>query len=144
MIYLDTSFLVPVFRLELSSAAVIRYMSALPADGFAISLWTRVEFASMVARDVRMGHTDAMSGRQQIDEFGRMQDESLEVWPVAAADLDLAHAFICDFSTKLRGPDALHLAIAKNRGADYVLTLDEGMLFAAKKLRLKARRGIRR
>jgi predicted nucleic acid-binding protein len=47
------------------------------------------------------------------------------------------------FETGLRGADALHLAIAKNQGAEKILTLDEGLLKAAKLLKVSAARGIR-
>jgi predicted nucleic acid-binding protein len=59
------------------------------------------------------------------------------------ADFDLAHGFVTRFATRLRGPDALHLAIAHNNGVDEILSLDDGLLAAARLLKLKARRGIR-
>ena len=58
----------------------------------------------------------------------------------AAADFALARNYVAEFATRLRGPDALHLAIARNNGIDEIRTLDDGMLFAAKKLNLKAKR----
>ena len=53
---------------------------------------------------------------------------------------DLAQNFVAKFATRLRGPDALHLAIASNNGIDEIRTLDDGMLFAARKLKLKVKR----
>ena len=39
--------------------------------------------------------------------------------------------------------DALHLAVAHNNGVEFIATLDDGMLSAAKKLKIPARRVIR-
>jgi len=59
------------------------------------------------------------------------------------ADFDLARKFVNEFATKLRGPDALHLAIARNNRADEFLTLDDDLILAARRLKIKAWRGIR-
>ena len=40
------------------------------------------------------------------------------------------------------GVYALHLAIARNNLIEEALTLDDGLLIAAKRLKIKARRGI--
>ena len=88
MIYLDTSFLTPLFREEARSSKVAAFLA-----------------------------------RQSVGT--------------------LAQQYAANFSAKLRAPDALHLAVAHNNDAEFVATLDEGMLFAAKKLKVAARRGIR-
>ncbi len=59
MIYLDTSFLTPPFREELVVSECIEgFLATVPAGTLAISQWTRVEFASVIARDVRMKTLD--------------------------------------------------------------------------------------
>lgn len=143
MIYLDTSFLTPLFRAEPVSRRIENFLAARPPGTLAISQWTRVEFASVMAREVRMKALGAATARQLIQEFDALADESLHVLIPAAADFDLARNFVTEFATRLRGPDALHLAIARNHGIGEILTLDDGLLFAARKLKLKARRGIR-
>lgn len=143
MIYLDTSFLTPLFRAEPVSQRVEKLLAVQPPGTLAISHWTRVEFASVMARDVRMKILDATAARRLIEEFDALADESLHVLIPAAADFDLALDFVAEFATRLRGPDALHLAIARNNGIDEILTLDDDLLFAAKKLKLKARRGVK-
>ncbi len=60
-----------------------------------------------------------------------------------AKDFDLAQEYVSNFNTQLRGPDALHLAVSKNNGMEFVATLDNGMLNAAKKLKIPAQRVIR-
>lgn len=143
MIYLDTSFLTPLFRAEPVSQRIENFLAAQPPGTLAISQWTRVEFASVMARDVRMKTLDESTARKLVKEFDALADDSLHVLIPAAADFDLARDFVIEFATRLRGPDALHLAIARNNGVEEILTLDDGLLFAARKLKLKARRGVK-
>jgi predicted nucleic acid-binding protein len=143
MIYLDTSFLTPLFRDEPSSQKVEHFLSACPVGSLAISHWTRVEFASVIARDVRMRALGETMALNLLEELDALTKASFHLWHPTRVDFDLAHEFVSEFATKLRGPDALHLAIARNNGADDFLTLDQDMLSAAKRLKIKARRGIR-
>jgi predicted nucleic acid-binding protein len=142
MIYLDTSFLTPLFREEPASEDIEGFLASVPAGTLAISQWTRVEFASVIARDVRMKTLDVVSAHKLIEAFDSLADDSLHVLVATASDFDLAHDFVAEFAAQLRGPDALHLAIAHNHGIQEILTLDDGLIFAATKLRIKARRGI--
>ena len=143
MIYLDTSFLAPLFREEASSQKVADFISRQAAGTLAISKWTGVEFASLVSRDVRMGMLTAAEGRHMVDEFGSVVASSLFVFAPNSYDFELAGEFVANFATQLRGPDALHLAVAHNNGVELVASLDEGMLAAAKRLKISARRVIR-
>jgi predicted nucleic acid-binding protein len=143
MIYLDTSFLTPLFREEPVSKHIEKYLAAQPPGALAISQWTRVEFTSVIARDVRMKTIDKTTGRKLIEEFDALAEGSLHMLIPIATDFGLARDFVAEFATRLRGPDALHLAIARNNDAEEILTLDDDMLFAAKVLKIQARRGIR-
>lgn len=142
MIYLDTSFLTPLFRSELLSVPVESFLAVQPPGTFAISHWTRVEFASVIARDVRMKSIDETTAHILIKEFDALADDSLHMLIPSAADFDLARNFVTAFATQLRGPDALHIAIARNNGVKEILTLDDGLIFAATKLNFMARRGV--
>lgn len=143
MIYLDTSFLTPLFREEVTSAKVADFLSRQVVGSLAVSKWASVEFASLTSRDVRMGALTAGQGRRLIAEFDSMVAASLVVWIPSASDFDLARQYVANFATQLRGPDALHLAVAHNHGVEFIATLDDGMLSAAKKLKISARRVIR-
>lgn len=55
MLYFDTSFLVPLILIEPTSVQVQRFFRRHANEGLVISEWTRVEFSSLLARDVRMG-----------------------------------------------------------------------------------------
>ena len=142
MIYLDTSFLTPLFRQEAVSDQIQDCLAGLPSGTLAISSWTRVEFASVMARDVRMKTIDSVTARRLIAAFDALADNSLHVLIPVAADFQRAQSFVCEFAAQLRAPDALHLAIANSNGIEEILTLDEGLVQAATRLRLKAKRGI--
>ncbi|MGO8754796.1 MAG: type II toxin-antitoxin system VapC family toxin [Gallionellaceae bacterium] len=144
MIFLDTSFLTPLFREEAASAKVADFLSRQAAGTLAVSKWASVEFASLTSRDVRMGALTASQGRRLIAEFESMIAASLVALIPSANDFDLAQEYVADFATQLRGPGALHLAVAHNNGVEFVATRDNGMLSAAKKLKIPARRVIRR
>lgn len=143
MIYLDTSFLTPLFREEAASAKVADFLSRQASGTLAVSKWASVEFASLTSRDVRMGTLTASQGRKLIAEFDSIVAISLVLLIPGAKAFDLAREYVAHFSTQLRGPDALHLAVAHSNGVEFVATLDSGMLAAAKKLKIPAKRVIR-
>jgi uncharacterized protein len=60
--YFDTSFLVPLILPEATSDKIAAFVRGLPAEEFTVSHWTRVEFSSLIAREVRMGGLDRPSG----------------------------------------------------------------------------------
>ena len=143
MIYLDTSFLLPLFRQEAVSESVGKVLAARARGSLAISHWTRVEFTSVIAREVRIRAIGEAAAHKLIGAFDVLVHESFHMLVPTLADFDLARDFVANFSTKLRGPDALHLAIARNNEIEEVLTLDSWLLAAAKILRIRAGRGIR-
>jgi len=87
-------------------------VAKLPAGELCISHWTRTEFASLLAREVRMGGLTEDSALAAMDQFDTMVGESFQVLAPGVADFDLATRSIKHFPTKLRAGDALHLAIA--------------------------------
>ncbi len=143
MIYLDTSFVTPLFRVESRSGKVADFVSRQAVGTLAVSKWTSVEFTSVVSRSVRMGGLTADVGRSLVEEFDATIVSSFVMLTPNSYDFDLAQEYVAHFSTHLRAPDALHLAIAHNNGMEFIATLDEGMLAAAKKLKISAKRVIR-
>ena len=142
MRYFDTSFLVPLILPEASSEPIAAFFEKLSDDDLAVSHWTRVEFASLLAREVRMGGLDAEAARTAASQFKAMVDESFVVLLPDPDDFDRAWDWLGQFETGLRAGDALHLAIANNRGADAIHTLDKAMIAAGKLLGLPTRAGI--
>ena len=142
MRYFDTSFLVPLILPEATSEPIAGFFENLPTDDLAVSHWTRVEFASLLAREVRMGNLDAASAHEAGARFETMIEESFVVLLPNRDDFDRARDWLDHFETGLRAGDALHLAIARNHGADVIYSLDKLMIAAGKKLGLPASAGI--
>lgn len=138
MNYFNTRFLAPLIREEKTSARIARFMATLPIGQLAISRWTEVEFASSLARDVRMGGMDGEEARAADAFLEEVVTQSFVVWIPEGDDYDLARRYVRRYETGLRAGDALHLAIAANRRARAVYTLDETMLKAGRMLSLPA------
>lgn len=143
MLYFDTSFLAPLILEEATSEKIEACFAKLPVGQLYVSHWTRVEFASLIAREVRMGGLAENNALLAIGQFDELVSESFQVIVPSVADYEDAKVFIQHFATKLRAGDALHLAIASNNGAKMLYTLDEGLLNAAKLLKVHASRGIK-
>lgn len=142
MVYFDTSFLAPLLLEEATSEKVEAYVCRLPTGELYASRWTCLEFASLVAREVRMGGLPATDAREVLKQFDAMIDESFRIIVPDTADFLQAQQFIQKFDSGLRARDALHLAIARNRDAEMLLTLDSGLLKAGEILGVKVGRGI--
>lgn len=143
MLYFDTSFLAPLILEEATSTKIEAFFAKLPVGELYVSHWTRVEFASLIAREVRMGGLAESDALLAIGQFDEMMAESFQILAPGVADYELAKAYIQYFATKLRAGDALHLAIASNNGAKMFYTLDDGLLNAAKLTKVRASIGIK-
>jgi predicted nucleic acid-binding protein len=118
--YFDTSALMPYYRAERSSArceAVLRES----AEGVMLSDLAEVEFASTLARLVRMGELDE-PGAALIQRMlsahvaeGRYLPMRLE-----SAHMRQARDWLLLRTTALRSLDTLHLALAAASGAELV------------------------
>lgn len=128
--YFDTSYLAPLIVQEAYTALVTHYVATLDPRALATSHWTLVEFASMLARGVRM----QTLSRQEADglqiRFERLISSTFSVILPMSEDYASAAAFLARAKTVLRGPDAMHLAIAENHGATAILSLDKKMVVA--------------
>jgi predicted nucleic acid-binding protein len=142
LIYFDTSFLVSFIVPEPTSNAVTDLIGGLAHRELAISHWTEVEFASMLAREVRMGSYDSDAFRAAVNRLAAVTRTSFTVFLPNAADYALARDYLLQHETGLRGGDALHLAIAHNRHASAIYSLDKGLMKAGKMLGLPVTRGI--
>jgi uncharacterized protein len=142
MLYFDTSFLAPLLLEEPTSAKVERFMSRLTRRELAVSHWTRVEFASLLAREVRMGGLKSHAAREIEIEFDSVVNESFVVLLPVADDFELAKNYLGHHQMGLRAGDALHLAIAHNRNCEAIYSLDKTLLKAGKQLGLPVSVGI--
>jgi uncharacterized protein len=142
MRYFDTSFLTPLIREEKTSAHVTRFVAELTTKELAISLWTEVEVASLLARDVRMGIITGDEAKKADALFEDMVRQSFVVVSPGGDDYALARRHLHNYRTGLRAGDALHLAIAGNHRAEAIYSLDESMIKAGKILGLPVSDGI--
>jgi len=143
LVYLDTSFLAPLAIPEDTSDAVERYLRKLEPGSLSTSLWTRVELASLLSRRQRMGDFDGDQAERIRAAFDQVLGKSLHLLVPTADDFVAAADLLRDPASGLRAGDALHLAVARNHGPMPVLTLDRGLMKAAKRLGIEAGTGIR-
>ncbi len=142
MHYFDTSFLVPLILPEATSESIALHMEELLTEVLAVSDWTLVEFASLLAREVRMGNLDNAAAREAGSRFEQMVEESFVILLPDRGDYDRAKDWLTRFETGLRAGDALHLAVASNHGASAIYSLDKLMISAGKTLGLPVSAGI--
>ena len=143
MLYFDTSFLVPLFIHEATTRQIETFMAKPPTGVLAISHMTRVEFSSLLARDVRMGMLDISGAHDAAAAFEALMLGSFEILLPLAEDYDLAKDYLARYETGLRAPDALHLAVAGNRRAEAIYSLDKTLLKAGKSLGLPVGTGMK-
>ncbi len=137
MLYFDTSFLVPMLFIEPTSDRIERFLMRQAGRALAISRWTRVEFASVLAREVRVGRLAGHTAREIGREFDTIIEESYTVLTPTAEDFGRAEDYLRQYPT-----DALHLAIAHNHRCEAIYTLDKTLLKAGKQLGLPVSAGI--
>lgn len=142
MLYFDTSILAPLILPEATSGKIAVFVRSLRDEELAVSHWTRVEFASLIAREVRIGGLDIQAAVRADARFEAMVNESFSVLLPNADDFALARRYLGQFKTGLRAGDALHLAVAKNHRAAAIYTLDKTLLKAGKILDLPVSIGI--
>jgi uncharacterized protein len=142
VLYFDTSFIVPYILPEATSGRIQAFFNEHPADELAISDWTRVEFFSMLAREVRGGGLAEDAAREADGRFEAVMAQSFIVLLPDRSDFDLCKRYLQRFETGLRVGDALHLAIASNRRAKALYTLDRKLLRAGKLLGVPVATGI--
>jgi predicted nucleic acid-binding protein len=143
LLYFDTSFLTPLFLEESTSPRIERFLTQIPAGELAVSQLARIEFTSLLAREVRMGGLEPAAARDADVEFESIIQESFVILMPTAEDFDLAKEFLSRHKSGLRAGDALHLAIAKNNRMRAIYSLDKTMLKAGRLLDLPTSAGIR-
>lgn len=134
MLYFDTSFLAPLVVSEATSRTITGFFDALDDAERATSHWTRVECASLIARLVRMDQIDTVTASQYSAQFEDLITGSFKVFLPESGDFDRARRLLAVANTGLRAGDALHLAIAANRDAARIYTLDKGFVRAGRLL----------
>ncbi len=129
--YLDTSFLAPYLIPEPASEMVDGTLQKLPAGSLVISHWTRTEFASLLARQVRTGTMSKQTAAKVFEALDRIiRDGLIRVEGIEGEDYRQAASWLMTGTAPMRGPGALHLGIVHRLGAT-LWTLDKKMAEAA-------------
>jgi hypothetical protein len=138
-VYVDTSALVKWYVNEVRSEEVEAYLAqAAPAY---ISLLTKTEMRSLLARRGREGHLDADTQARVVATFeGDIAMGHLVLVPHTVESFLIAESIVgAQPAVPLRALDALHLGVARANGIGTIATADRVMAQAAGILGLDCR-----
>jgi len=117
--YLDASAAVSIILQDAHTAGMETWLTRVE-EAIVVSDLAALEVAAVVSRQVRMGRMAPPEGLLALSLFDEWAARTSLRIEASAADVALADCFVRDFSTKLAGPDALHLAIVSNRALSLV------------------------
>jgi uncharacterized protein len=129
--------LVAALANEAATERVQIWLERQPPERLLISDWVVTEFASALSIEVRTGTIRVTDRARIAAAFTTLRADSLTVLPVTRDHFVAAALYAEQFSLDLRAADALHLAIAAERGAT-ICTLDKRLSEAAMALAVNA------
>lgn len=127
--YLDTSVLVAATTREGYSHRTQDWLASVPLQSLIISPWVITEYHAALALKQRTQQITGQERSGAIGYFRQILKESLTVVPVQERHFLQAADLVDRHLSGLRGPDALHLAIARDQGA-VLATLDRDLASA--------------
>lgn len=131
-LYLDTSVLVAILVTDPFTARAFRYLNdATPS--LVVSDYAAAEFASAVARMVRMRELTVDAARKAFATFDGLAPRIVQRIETSSADIKSAETFLRRLDLALRAPDAITIAIAERIGAS-LMTFDDKMAASARTL----------
>lgn len=133
--YADASILVPLFVEDPFAERALQFVE-LRRPAILVSDFAAAEFASALARRVRMRELSQDAARAAFDTFDAWAGYRGLRPQTTTADVAAAEAFLRRLDLNLRTPDALNIAIAKRHGAT-LATFDDRMADAAQALGLE-------
>lgn len=131
-IYLDASVLVSLFSNDALTGRADAVLRTNPAI-LIVSDFAATEFASAIARRVRMGLLTADDARAAFSAFDVWTARHAGLAQTTTSDVASAAGFLRRLELTLRAPDAINIAIAQRVDAD-LLTFDDQMAAAARTL----------
>ena len=131
-LYLDASVLVALFTDEPFTESIQAFLRT-SSPVLIVSDFAAAEFASAIARRLRMGVITRGDARHIFSTFDIWSAQSATCELTASADLVCATAFLRRLDLTLRAPDAINIAIAQRVDAE-LATFDKNMATSARKL----------
>lgn len=135
-IYVDTSVWCAYCFNQAESAAAIRWLASVDMERLGASWWIETEFASALGIQLRSKRLNVAQARAARAAFAQLMDMARRL-NVVEHDFLKSAEWCATPGAKLRGGDALHLAIAQRHGCTHLASLDEDMQAAAKQQGLK-------
>jgi uncharacterized protein len=126
-VYLDASAVVSLFLIDAFSVRARALLG--DVSGPIVADWCVVEVSSVISTQVRIGAITQQDAQKIFTNFDAWR-ANLEDIETSAVDMAAAAQFVRRPDLALRGPDALHIAIASRLGAK-LLTFDAKMAAAA-------------
>jgi predicted nucleic acid-binding protein len=122
--------LVPALTRELATARAQAWLDHEDPNGLVISDWVVTEFAAALSVKIRMNQLTAENRPRAISLFTRLRADWLIVVPITREHFMTAARFADQSGLGLRAGDALHVAVAADRGAT-ICALDKRLGEAA-------------
>lgn len=131
MIYCDTSLLIALLTPEPDSKTARTWLGTQPAGMLVVSPWVDTEIASAVAIKVRTRALSDAYLAAALAGWQHMRSANFQIEPVVDQHFRQAALLAGQPGLKLRAGDALHLAVAADRGFA-LATLDKAMAAAGR------------
>jgi len=132
--YFDASVVVPLFLEDAFTARAVALLQT-PELTPVISDWAALEVSNVVSRRLRIQALTPREALATLADFDLWRGRSCVGADTSAVDVVTATLFVRRMDLVLRGPDAVHLAIADRVGA-VIYTFDDRMALAATALGL--------
>lgn len=133
MLYLDTSLLVAAFTHEPATERVLALLERPGSEPLLVSDWVTTEFAAALSTKIRTRELDEPYRARALVLFAMSVAASMDVAGVTPAHFTEAARLAGYHMLGLRAGDALHLAVASDKGAT-LCTLDKRLASAGKTL----------
>lgn len=123
--YLDTSFIIALFSNDAFSVRAEQFLQA-EEPVLLISDFACAEFASAVAKRVRVGQFSRNDAQLALSNFDAWLPRAAQQMSITSADIKVAEAYLRRLDLTLRTLDAIHIAAVQRIGAT-LLTFDKKM-----------------